>query len=85
MHLPATGAAPRFGQPEQAAFSHGQRRRADSLVATLATRAGMLVMPEPERAARLGAIRAYLAGRPETAGGEFDLPMQTCVLRLRLL
>jgi hypothetical protein len=34
--------------PEQAEFPHGQRRTADSLVATLATRAGMLVMPEQE-------------------------------------
>jgi len=85
MHLPGTGAAARFGSPEQAEFPHGQRRTADSLVATLATRAGMLVMPERERAARLGRIRAYLASRPETADGEFTLPMLTCVLRVRRL
>ncbi|MEU8349211.1 class I SAM-dependent methyltransferase [Streptomyces sp. NPDC048845] len=40
MHLPKTGGAARFGSPEQAEFPHGQRRTADSLVATLATRAG---------------------------------------------
>ena len=85
MHLPGTGAAARFGSPEQAEFPHGQRRTADSLVATLATRAGMLVMPEQERAATLGRIRAYLASRPETADGEFTLPMLTCVLRVRRL
>jgi len=85
MHLPGTGAAARFGSPEQAEFPHGQRRTADSLVATLATRAGMLVMPERERAATLGRIRAYLASRPETADGEFTLPMLTCVLRVRRL
>jgi SAM-dependent methyltransferase len=85
MHLPKTGAAARFGSPEQAEFSHGQRRTADSLVATLATRAGMLVTPEQEREAALGRIRAFLTSRPETAHGEFTLPMLTCVLRVRRL
>ncbi|KAB1904156.1 class I SAM-dependent methyltransferase [Micromonospora sp. AMSO1212t] len=84
MHLPTTGEA-RFGSPEQAEFPHGQRRTADSLVATLATRAGMLVMPEQERTETLDRIRAYLASRPETADGEFTLPMLTCVLRVRRL
>jgi SAM-dependent methyltransferase len=84
MHLPKSG-APRFGSPEQAEFPHGQRRTAGSLVATLATRAGMLVMPEREREATLGRIRAFLASRPETGRGEFTLPMLTCVLRVRRL
>jgi hypothetical protein len=84
MHLPKRGVA-RFGSPQQAEFPHGQRRTADSLVATLATRAGMLVMPEQERQATLGPIRAFLAGRPETADGEFTLPMLTGVLRVRRL
>ncbi|MFL6110491.1 MAG: class I SAM-dependent methyltransferase [Catenulispora sp.] len=84
MHLPRTGDA-RFGSPEQAEFAHGQRRTADSLVATLATRAGMLVMPEQEREATLGRIRAFLASTPETASGEFVLPMVTGVLRTRRL
>ncbi|THV40185.1 class I SAM-dependent methyltransferase [Glycomyces buryatensis] len=85
MHLPKTGAAARFGSPEQAEFPHGQRRTAESLVATLATRAGMLVMPNPEREATLGRIRAFLATRPETTDGEFTLPMRTAVLRVRRL
>lgn len=84
-HLPRTGAAGRFGSPEQAGFPHGQRRTADSLVATLGTRAGMLVMPEQQRADVLGGIRAFLASTPETAAGEFTLPMLTCVLRVRRL
>ena len=82
MHLPASG-VPRFGSPEQAEFPHGQRRTADSLVATLATREGVLVMPESEREELLGRIRDYLASRPETARGEFTLPMLTCALRVR--
>ncbi|MEV0262066.1 class I SAM-dependent methyltransferase [Streptomyces sp. NPDC050617] len=85
MHLPKTGGAAWFGSPEQAEFPHGQRRTADSLVATLATRAGVLVMPEQEQEATLSRIREYLASRPETAGGEFTLPMLTGVLRVRRL
>jgi hypothetical protein len=54
-------------------------------VATLATRAGLLVMPERERAATLGRVRAFLASRPETAAGEFTLPLLTAVLRVRRL
>ncbi|QRX95121.1 class I SAM-dependent methyltransferase [Streptomyces noursei] len=85
MHLPKTGVAARFDSPEQAEFPHGQRRTADSLVATIATRAGMLVMPEQEQEATLGRIRAFLTSRPETARGEFTLPMLTGVLRVRRL
>jgi SAM-dependent methyltransferase len=84
-HLPSIGLVARFGSPEQAEFPHGQRRTADSLVATIATRAGMLIMPEQEQKATLGRIRAFLAGRPETARGEFTLPMLTGVLRVRRL
>jgi hypothetical protein len=43
----------------------------------------MLVMPEADRQATLDRIRAFLGGVPETAGGEFTLPMLTGVLRLR--
>ncbi|MFD1146013.1 class I SAM-dependent methyltransferase [Saccharothrix hoggarensis] len=85
MHLPNIGLVARFGSPEQAEFPHGQRRTVDSLVATLATRAGMLVMPKRDREAALGGIRAFLASRPETGRGEFTLPMLTGVLRVRRL
>ena len=78
-----TGLIARFDSSEQAEFPHEQRRTADSLVATIATRAGMLVMPEAERAATLDQIRTFLASRPETASGEFALPMLTGVLRIR--
>jgi SAM-dependent methyltransferase len=80
-HLPESGSIAQFASPEQAEFPHGQRRTADSLVATFATKAGMLVMPEQERDATLRRIRAFLATRPETACGEFTLPMLTGVLR----
>ncbi|GIF42517.1 class I SAM-dependent methyltransferase [Actinoplanes xinjiangensis] len=68
---------------QRAQFAHGQVRTADSLVATLATRAGLLVMAGPQREATLRRIREFLAGRPETADGEFVLPMLTCGLRAR--
>jgi SAM-dependent methyltransferase len=76
-YLPGTDWASRFGSPEQDEFPHGQRRTADTLVATLATRAGLLVMTERERDATLGRIRTFLATRPETARGAFTLPMLT--------
>ena len=85
LHLPDIGLVAQFGSPEQAEFPHGQRRTADSLVATIATRAGLLVMPEQEREVTLGRIRAFLASRPETTSGEFTLPMLTGVLRVRQL
>ncbi|MER7753246.1 class I SAM-dependent methyltransferase [Kitasatospora sp. NPDC097643] len=85
MHLPKTDAPARFGSPEQATFPHGQRRTADSLVATLATRAGMIVMPDQQREASLGRIRDFLTGNPDTAEGEFTLPMLTSVLRVHRL
>ena len=85
LHLPRTGRDVRFGSPGQAQFPHGQLRTADSLVSTLATRAGLLVMPEQERQALLGRIGAFLQSRPETRDGEFTLPMLTCVLRVRRL
>jgi SAM-dependent methyltransferase len=81
-HLPTAGGATLFGSAEQAEFPHGQQRTADSLVATLATRAGVLVMPEPERHATLDRIRAFLLSRPETADSAFTLPLLTCVLRV---
>jgi len=84
-HLAGNGLAAQFGLPEQREFAHGQHRTADSLVAALATRAGMLVMPEQERETTLARVRDYLASRPETSRGEFTLPMLTGVLRVRRL
>jgi hypothetical protein len=45
----------------------------------------MLVMPEQDRDATLVRMSAFLANRPETARGEFTLPMLTGVLRVRRL
>jgi SAM-dependent methyltransferase len=83
LHLPDPGQTVHFGEPEQAEFQHGQLRTLDTLVGTLATKAGMLVMSDPGRAAALSPIRAFLAATPETAQGQFVLPMLTGVLRTR--
>jgi SAM-dependent methyltransferase len=85
LHLANDGSVGQFGSPEQAEFRHGQRRTADSLLATLATRAGLLVMREQQQEATLDRIRSFLASRTETACGEFTVPMLTGVLRVRRL
>jgi SAM-dependent methyltransferase len=84
LHRPP-GVPVRFGSLEQAEFPHGQRRTAESLLATLATRAGMLLLPAHQREFTLRKMRTYLARTPETASGEFTLPMLTCVGRFRPL
>lgn len=84
-HLPNSELAATFGSPEQDEFAHGQLRTADSLMATFATKAGILVMSEQEREVTLDRIRSFLASRSETAIGEFTLPMMTGVLRVQRL
>ena len=51
-HLPRNGSVARFGSPRQAEFPHGQARTADSFVETIATRAGLLVMPSSKESSR---------------------------------
>ena len=70
-----------FTPTESAEFTHAQARTADSLLATLGTHSAVLIMDPAERDRLLGQIRDYLASRPETAGGQFDLPMVTSALR----
>ena len=70
-----------FGTPEIGEFEHGQQRTADSLLATIATHSNFLVLEEPDRSRLLAQVRDYLHTRPETASGEFVLPMVTAVLR----
>lgn len=83
VHLAPDGGVPHFGTAEQSWFPNSQQRTASSLLATLATRAGLLVLSEPDRDTALERIRTYLASRPETSAGTFNLPMLTCVHRSR--
>ena len=77
--------ADQFGEPfaaaERAEFPNAQPRTADSLIALMETHSQVLVMPQAERDRVLGQVRAYLASRPETAAGEFEVPMVTSTLR----
>lgn len=70
-----------FAPAERAEFPHGQAHTAGSLVALIATHSRQLVMDPAERARELDRVRGYLRARPETAHGEFRVPMMTGVLR----
>jgi SAM-dependent methyltransferase len=72
-----------FAASEADEFGHGQARTADSLLATIATHSHLLVMDEAERARLLARVGDFLRSQPETAHGEFTLPMVTVVLRTR--
>ncbi|MQY04990.1 class I SAM-dependent methyltransferase [Actinomadura macrotermitis] len=70
-----------FPEVERAEFPHAQRRTAESLTATVGTHSHALVLEEGERAALLDRVLAYLRATPETAEGEFDLPIVTLAVR----
>jgi SAM-dependent methyltransferase len=80
-HFTAEQFGQRFAPVERAEFANAQLRTADSLVALMATHSQVLVLPPAEQRRLLGQARAYLASRPETAAGEFELPMVTSALR----
>jgi SAM-dependent methyltransferase len=75
--------AANFSAAETGEFGNPQTRTADSLTATIATHSHLLVMPEPERDALLARISDFLHQRPETAAGEFTLPLVTIAVRTR--
>jgi SAM-dependent methyltransferase len=70
-----------FGPPEHAQFEHSHARTADSLIETMRTHSMFLVMEPAEREAVLARVRAYLAGTPQTATGEFSMPICTFAIR----
>ncbi|MCP3799933.1 class I SAM-dependent methyltransferase [Allokutzneria sp. A3M-2-11 16] len=80
--LPENDLFTAFGQRT---FDHVQRRTAATLTETIATHSVTLVKDEPERAETLARVRAYLDETPETATGEFDLPLVTIAARVRKL
>jgi hypothetical protein len=75
--------------PGHPAFAHGRysrhpnpvRTTAEGLVATAGTHSWLLVADPDERERALGGLRDYLATRPETSSGGFELPLVTEVLR----
>lgn len=70
-----------FWPAEQAEFTHSHIRTAESMVETLRTHSLFLIMAEPDREAALGDVREFLAATPQTASGEFALPLVTLALR----
>lgn len=74
-------AHPAFCPVEDTHVPHRQRRTAESLLATIATQSSMLVMAPHERDEVLGRVRDFLAERPETSAGPFDVRLVTHVER----
>ncbi|QJY46021.1 class I SAM-dependent methyltransferase [Pseudonocardia broussonetiae] len=72
---------PAFAPPESAAFPNPVRTTTDGLLATMATHSWALLSEPADRDAAFARIRDYVATRPETASGEFVLPLVTTVLR----
>jgi ubiquinone/menaquinone biosynthesis C-methylase UbiE len=70
-----------FSPAEERIFRHSQIRTAESMVETLGTHSVYLIMEDAEREATLADVREFLATTPETASGEFALPLLTLALR----
>ncbi|MFC4909259.1 class I SAM-dependent methyltransferase [Actinomadura gamaensis] len=73
--------SPLFPGLERTEFPHAQRRTAESMAATIGTHSHVLVMDPADRDALLGRVVAHLRATPETADGEFDLPLITLAVR----
>lgn len=73
---------PAFAAFERETFPHAHRRTAESLIATTFTHSYLLVAEEEEAAGIRRQLGDFLAARPETAAGEFDLPLKTITVRL---
>lgn len=72
---------PAFAPPERAAFPNPVPTTTEGLVAMLATHSWALVSEPADREAAFARLRDYLTTRPETASGEFVLPLAATVLR----
>jgi SAM-dependent methyltransferase len=70
-----------FTPTERAEFANSQPLTAATLVELIGTHSQFIVMEPEERARTLATVRDYLASRPETAAGPFELPMVTSVIR----
>jgi SAM-dependent methyltransferase len=70
-----------FTPTERAEFANSQLLTADTLVEVIGTHSQFLVMAPEERTRLLAKVRSNLAAQPETAEGQFELPMVTSVIR----
>ncbi|WP_308257662.1 class I SAM-dependent methyltransferase [Pseudonocardia lacus] len=80
-NVPALPAHPAFAHSRHSRHPNPVRTTADGLVATMGTHSWLLISEPRARERALGALRDYLAGRPETSAGEFELPLVTAVVR----
>ena len=79
LHLPEH---PAFEASEHSAYPNAVRTSVEGLLATLGTHSWALVAEPADRDAALARVRDYLATRPETSAGEFELPLFTDVVRM---
>jgi SAM-dependent methyltransferase len=70
---------------ERRDFDHSVRRTAETMMAMVGTHSHMLVAGDEERAAIYDRMRDYLRAQPETAQGEFDVPLRTLTYRANRL
>jgi SAM-dependent methyltransferase len=70
-----------FTPTERAEFPNSQPLSAETLVELIGTHSRVLIMTADDRDRLLAKVRSYLASRPETARGRFELPMVTSVIR----
>jgi SAM-dependent methyltransferase len=78
---PSLPAHPAFAADGFAQFAKPMLLTIEGLVASLRTHSWALTADPAEREATFDRIRAYLATCPETASGEFELPLVTDVVR----
>ncbi len=79
---PSLPAHPAFAPDGFARFPNPMSTTVDGLIASLRTRSFALTREPAEREVIFDRIRTYLAARPETASGEFALPLVTDVVRV---
>jgi len=70
-----------FEPAAEGEFGNEQQRTAESLVATLGTHSKLLTMDGDERARVLARVGEFLRQQPQTASGEFALPLVTVAVR----
>ena len=70
-----------FAPPDAAEFPNSHLLTAETLTELIGTHSQLLVMAASERDRLLADIGAYLASRPETAAGQFELPLVTSAMR----
>jgi SAM-dependent methyltransferase len=73
--------SPYFPAVEFGKFSHVQRRTAESMAATVGTHSHVLILSDGERTELMNRVLGYLRATPETASGEFELPLVTVTAR----